>query len=322
VKITPKDDTFHGNIKIIDIEWWYFDAVFENGYSVQIGFRIYHIRNIGIIRSIINIYKNGKTVAALNKINYFSNLKMSRDYPLMKINNRIVIDFDWNSYKKNRDWRYHVSLTIKNTEVNLTFIGTTKGWKIETLDTCWVVPLPKATVTGTMKIDGSTIHVKGIGYHDHNWSYSPVTVMNNLGWYWGRITADTLNITWAKTIQDEQRGDLLAVVNRDKNNIQNINEFYSIHPKNIILTPKYFIRDHGRKIPTEFDIQIKDKIFNDNISIDANLNMKTIDIQHLKIFIIHYWRYHVKTTGDISVDSKTEILKNKPQIIEYLSFKS
>ena len=70
VEITPQDDTFHGNIKLVDIEWWYFDALLDNGYSIQIGLRIYHFRNIGIVRSIINIYKNGKVKVTLTKINH------------------------------------------------------------------------------------------------------------------------------------------------------------------------------------------------------------------------------------------------------------
>jgi hypothetical protein len=50
--------------------------------------------------------------------------------------------------------------------------------------------------------------------------------------------------------------------------------------------------------------------------------MRTLDVQHTRIFTIHYWRYHVETDGSIRFDKTKEILENKPQIIEYLSFKS
>ena len=115
---------------------------------------------------------------------------------------------------------------------------------------------------------------------------------------------------------------MLAVLNQDDNNFHNNKEFFSIHPKNILLLPKHFVRNHRRQIPTEFDFQISDSILDDRISIDAKIHMKTIDVQHMRIFIINYWRYHVKTTGRISLDSTTEILDNKSQIIEYLNFKS
>ena len=27
--IAPQDDAYHGNIRLLDIEWWYFDAVLK-----------------------------------------------------------------------------------------------------------------------------------------------------------------------------------------------------------------------------------------------------------------------------------------------------
>ncbi|MFO7678003.1 MAG: hypothetical protein R6V50_06465, partial [Thermoplasmatota archaeon] len=48
VDINPSDDAYHGNINLLDIEWWYFDAVFENGYSIHFGLRTYHIKKSGI----------------------------------------------------------------------------------------------------------------------------------------------------------------------------------------------------------------------------------------------------------------------------------
>ena len=65
--IIPKDDAFHGNINIIDVEWWYFDAVFDNGYSIHIGIRLYHLRNSGLLESRINIYKDGKVETETTK---------------------------------------------------------------------------------------------------------------------------------------------------------------------------------------------------------------------------------------------------------------
>ena len=193
--ITPRDDAFHGNIKLLDIEWWYFDAVFENGFSVHIGVRTYHIRNSGIVQSRINVYKKGKVEVEAVKTDLFSNFYISRDEPSLQINDKQVIGFDMGYYKKTGKWRYHISLTIDHHEVDLIFTGTTQGWKIETSDTCWAVALPKAKVTGTITVNRHKIPVKGVGYHDHNWGYSPTTSVKNLGWFWGRITADTLNIT-------------------------------------------------------------------------------------------------------------------------------
>ncbi len=320
--ITPQDDAFHGNINLLDIEWWYFDAVFDNGYSIHVGVRTHHIRNSGIVESRINIYKKGKVEVDAIKTDLLSNFYTSYDHPCIHINSKPVVEFDQNHYKKTGEWRYHISLKIDYHEVDLTFIGTTQGWKIETLDTCWTVPLPKAKVSGTITVNRRTIPVKGVGYHDHNWGYSPSTAFKNLGWFWGRITGDVLNITWAKTMQTTEKGDLLAIINQDKNNAQNKKEFYSIPPTNITFTPKNFVNDHRRWIPSEFDLQITNTISDNHIPINVSILMKTFFKQHARIFTAHYWRYHVKAIGKISVGYTSETLDEKPQIIEFLSFKS
>ena len=322
VDITPKDDAFHGNINLLDIEWWYFDAVFDNGYSLHVGVRTYHIKNSGIVQSRINVYKDGKTHVEAMKTNFFSNFHTSYDQPCIIIDDKPIIEFDQEHYERTREWRYYVLLTIDHHEVDLVFTGTTQGWKIETSDTCWTVALPKARVSGTIKINGHTMKVKGTGYHDHNWGYSPSTAVKNLGWFWGRISGEKLNITWSKTMQTNKKGDLLSIVNQDKNDIQNETDFYSIQPECISFSTKNFINSHRRSIPTEFDLKINNSSSDNKTKVNANIHIKTLDIQHIRIFTIHYWRYHGKATGKISVGGTTEKLDDKPQIIEFLSFKS
>jgi len=319
--VIPKDDAFHGNINFLDIEWWYFDALFDNGYSLHLGIRTYHIRSSGIVQSRINIYKNGEVKVEAMKTNLLSDFYASTDQPSISINNKPVIEFDNKYYLKTGTWRYNISMNIDKYKVDLTFTGTTQGWKIETSDTCWTVALPKAKIIGTITINGKNIHVKGIGYHDHNWNYSPVTAMSNLGWFWGRITGDTLNITWAKTMQNTKKGDLLAIINQDKKSAKKKKEFYSIRPTKINFTLKNLIKDHRKWIPSEFILSINNSILKDRVSINSTVHMKTLYIQHTKIFTIHYWRYHVITNGKICLGPIIEKLDNKPQIIEFLSFK-
>ena len=314
VEITPTDDTSHGNIRLLDIEWWYFDAIFDNGYSIQIGFRTYHVKKLGIVQSRINIYKDGKTIKEKLKIDLFSNFNVDRIYPDIKINDVRVVKFDREAYK-NGEWKYCINFCIADTSVDLSFIGKTTGWKIETSDTCWSVPLPKAIVEGKLEIQGQTINVNGVGYHDHNWSYSPTTAMNNFGWYWGRTSADKINITWAKVIHDKNNIDILAVVNKDDEG------FFNIHPNNIdIMTDNYQSKNRGL-IPHRFFLKINDEHTND-IKINSQIDMSFLDIQYTRIFTIKYWRYHVKANGFVEIGNYSEKISDKPQIIEYLKFKA
>ncbi len=319
--IVPRDDAFHGDINLIDVEWWYFDGIFDNDYSVHIGVRTYHLKNSGFIESRINIYKNGKVEVEASKRDFFSNFNISYDSPDLEINNKPIIRFDKEYYKKTGKWKYHVSLKINDNEVDLIFVGTTQGWKIETSETCWTVALPKAKVSGKIHFNGKTLDVKGVGYHDHNWGYTATTIFTNIGWFWGRVTGNLLTITWAKTMITPERGDLLAIVNQDSNGMGDKNEYYSISPTNINFIAKNFIKKYRHRIPTEFDLRIINKISDDDFPINADIHMKTFYTQHSRIFTAHYFRYHVKAFGEITLGSKTELLDNKTQIMEFLSFK-
>jgi len=314
VEIQPKDDAYHISSHLANIEWWYFDAVFTNGYSIHVGFRTYNIKKFGMVQSRVNIYKNGKIVSDELKIDFFSKFFIDSNYPTIKINNKTIVHFDEESFEKDKQWRYRINLSIKDKEVNLLFIGSTKGWKIETADTNWVVALPKAKVSGKILINGEIIELEGVGYHDHNWGYSVTTAMNNLGWYWGRISAETMNVTWAKIVQNFFKSDIIAVINKDEDN------FYNIHPDKIKIIIKKNEKHEKNFFPKEFDLIIKDETTN-NVKICCDITMNTIETQYNRIFTIKYWRYHVITNGIITIGNYSENLSNKPQIIELLKFK-
>ena len=320
--IKPKDDAYHGNINLFDVEWWYFDAVFDNDYSIHIGFRTYHIGKSGFLQSRINVYKGGKAQFEKLKINLFSNVLISEKELKIIINGQTVVNIDSDHYNKTGEWKYTIKLTIKDISIDLTFIGTTEGWKVETDTTCWTVALPKAKVEGYLKIGNKKLEAKGIGYHDHNWGYSASTAFGTIGWYWGRITGNNLNLTWAKTMKNIYEGDLLSILNYDKTKNTDEKTYYSIHPDDVIIKPKNIIKKKGKIIPTEFEIKIKSKNKDSKFPIEVDLKMNIIDIQHSRIFIANYWRYHVATSGLIKFDNISEILENKPQIIEFLCFKS
>jgi predicted secreted hydrolase len=54
--IELKDDAFHGTHHYFSVEWWYFDAILNDDYALHAGFKVYSIRNVGIVYPIIEIY--------------------------------------------------------------------------------------------------------------------------------------------------------------------------------------------------------------------------------------------------------------------------
>ena len=311
--ILPKDDAFHGSKKRIAAEWWYFDANFTNNYSLHIGCRTFSKKKQGMVTPFLEIYKGGKLIASANKRYSFGKFQTASDFPLVKLANDTIIEFDHDRFKEKGEWVYTVSLKLEEHEVNLTFIGTTKGFKYETKAESWTVALPKASVTGEVTVNGKKMKVSGIGYHDHNWNYSLTSVLTyGKGWYWGKIMSKTLTLSWAEVIKSADRGEILAVVSQDNKG------YISTDAKNISFKPENFVRDHRKQMPTKFSLKIDDVV--NDIPIKVDVKMEAQEVHYDKVLIIApYWRYHVKAEGYISLGSIKEPV-NDQQIMEFLRF--
>jgi len=310
--ITPEDDAFHGSHKHVAAEWWYFDAIFTNNHSLHIGCRTFSKKNFGLVSPFLEIYKDGKLVADAVRRYFFRDFQTSSEFPLVKLANDTIIEFDQKRYHDKKEWAYKLSLNINDCEIHLEFIGTTKGWKYETDAESWVVALPKASVTGEIIVHGHRMNVQGIGYHDHNWNYTiwtPITY--GKAWYWGKIISNTFNVSWAKIVKPSSEGELVAIVNQDDKG------YFPINPDNIHFKHDKIVRTHKRKIPTRFDLKIND--ITKDIPVNIDIQMDTYDIHYSRALFFPYWRYHVNSTGFISVGSHKEAVNNT-QIMEYLKF--
>lgn len=309
--IQPIDDAFRGPTRYVDTEWWYFDAIFNNNYSAVISFTKSSKKNL-LTFPTIEIYKNGAFVVRAIKRYIFQDFQISKQIPFVKLLNDEGIEFDQNRFNNRGEWVYNISLKIDDHEINLAFIGTTKGWKIKSKTVgSWTVALPKASVAGDIVVHGNRLKVEGIGYHDHNWiSGSLSTVLNLRCWYWGKILGKTLGIVWANVINTSSEEELLAVVNQDNQG------YFPIDPKNIYFNSNKLVRNYGRKMPTSFTLKIDDIVNNTPIFVDLKMDVKGIHRRFKRMLISPYWRYHVKTTGIISLGSIKETI-NSTQIMEF-----
>jgi predicted secreted hydrolase len=198
--ITPKDDALHIDMKKRGtIEWWYFDARLDNGYTVVGFFRAKNERN-GKTGVEITIYKpDGKKIQ--NVIDYpHSALKASKEIPDVQIgNNFIKVD-----YTNKELPTYEIFLDEGDFGFHLIYKAKVHGWKpgegyIEfgkSKQFGWVIALPRAEVEGTIKVDGETIQVNGIGYHDHNWLNFNFALLLD-AWLWGRIFSENFTVIYA-----------------------------------------------------------------------------------------------------------------------------
>jgi len=307
-EILPRDDAFHGSTKRIAAEWWYFDAIFKNNYSVHVGLKTFTIKNFGLISSMIEVYREGILEIESKKWYLSRYFYMARDKPFISLFDKPLISFD----NSKGDWIYNIDFQLPLCKANLKFKGLTKGWVIETPAESWAVALPKARVEGSLEIKGEFIPVKGTGYHDHNWNYTILTVMNyGIGWLWGKITSPNYTLVWAQIEKSNGKHERYAVVNVDGG------RFYSISSDRITIGYDRFIRNHLRKAPTRFMLRIQDKI--DDTPIDVDVIMYVSTMHYNAVFTAPYWRYHINAKGYITVGSKKETV-NKTQIMELLKF--
>ena len=202
-------------------------------------------------------------------------------------------------------------MELDDQAVYLRFQGTTKGFKGKILRGWYGPPLPKATVNGTLMLDGETIKVTGLGYHEHAWDITlPVW---EYGWYWGKTVSNSFTVFWAKMMQTRWREQqLVAVLSKDQSG------YIQINPGNIEFKATKYVINCWKLIPTEFMLKITDTVN----SIYVNVTMKTISIHHVWGKINHYWRYHVEVNGQITYGSSTETIKDEVQIMELVRFPS
>jgi hypothetical protein len=312
--INPKDDAFHGSTPFPSVEWWYFDSMFNQNYSVHVGFRIITCQGFNLLKPAINIYHKQQLIVNETIILPPTAFDVSEKYPEITIQNDPVMVFNKSYYEHTGGWKYHLSYFLHDVGIDLTFSSETMGWSYVTPHEGWTVAIPQGIVNGYIYLDDQKIAVNGRGYHDHNWNFSLATPARGWSWYWGKITGETLNLAWAEIketgILEQTFTDSLGVLNTQKN------EFIVIDPQNISFSADSFIFRDNRFIPTLFHITINQ----DDVYVDVRLTSKTIHRSDPSMMTLHYWRYFVSVTGVISYGDTTEQIHEKTQIMEYMRF--
>jgi len=307
--ITLKDDAFHDSTAPRFTEWWYFDAKFGNGYSIQLNVRLLSVikNRFALIYKRLDLYKDGHLIKHYRKRYGLKDFDVSKEIPSVKLDGTEVIK----GYidKKTGKLIYDVSFEIDNTSANLQFKSLTKGWKGNNPGgDGWAVILPRAEVEGILKLNDKEIQVKGIGYHDHNWDLRYSAAKNNHGWFWSKIYSKNFTVIWATIYKDKNTGQPLLIINKNNNG------YINFKPNEINFIGDKLSLKNKKMIPHHFIIEA------DNGKEKIKFSMDAENFHHDKVmFSYHYWRYHMMCNGTITVDNKTETIKDT-QIAEFLRF--
>jgi hypothetical protein len=206
------DDGLHIDVGVRGFyEWWYFDGHLDSGHTLVVFFYAAN-PNPGLQGKagveIVLVDPDGKRT---QKFFAYPQAKFSasKDKPEVTMGvNRLRV--------KQQDSRlpiYEIDINEAGLGCHLVYTAEVDGWKpgsglsqFGSLGTFgWVVPFPRASVTGTITEGNHTWQVSGIGYHDHNWLNFPFQTIIDY-WMWGRIYSPNYTVAYA-CIQCNQKVD-------------------------------------------------------------------------------------------------------------------
>ena len=300
--VIMKDDAVHKNKIFGNVETWYYDAIFDNKYSMVCLINLIRFLKKGLILTGLFIYKDTKLIKSFRDRTSIKNLSSSEERPYIVIKDKEIIDARIQGNSNN--WFYHISMGDQINNVNLEFVKKLKPWMGNHYMGSWLV-IPKLEVNGNITIDGKKVNVTGHGYHDHN-NYSLFSPFFNKGANFGKISAGPINVVWAQVIKNKNNVKNIVVINKDQ-------KFISIPSENIKLSIEDSIKEHGKIVPTKYLLKVEKQ------DIYVNVKIESINYHFLTIPFVKYWRHHAKNTGKISYNSIEKDVDDI-EIIDQLTF--
>lgn len=300
--VTLQDDALHKKKNFGHVETWYYDAMFNNNYSMVTLANVIHLGRLSKVLTGLFLYKDNKLVKSLRKKTSYKHFYGSEEKPQLVIDEKQILHGQIDDDTKN--WIFQISMGDERLGVDLEFIKTTTPWKGKTFLGSWLV-IPRFNIQGTIFLDGKKISVSGEGYHDHN-NYPIYAPLINKGYHFGKIPFDSMNITWANVTKNRRKKQLLIVINKE-------NEYVSIDSKDICFTVEHQVEDHGKIIPTIWRLNVE----NDQLFLDVRI--ESLHFHYISIPTVNYWRHHVRNTGEIEVDAVSKKIENV-EISECLKF--
>ena len=296
------DDAVHKTRGIGQVETWYYDAIFENGYSIVTLINYLRVLKIGVVISSLFIYKDGVLIKNIRNQNSSKYFYGSYERPYLKIKEKEIINCIID--KDTNNWIFNLNIGNNDIGTELKLERNARSWIGKTYLGSWIV-IPKFKVNGKIYLQNKKIDVYGEGYHDHN-IYPVYAPLINKGYSFGKIRAGENDITWAQVIKSKNKQQLIVVISSK-------NDIISIPSESIDFKVEDSKKDHRKIVPTKYHLMVKyDKV-------DLDVTIQSINYHHLSVPTVNYWRHHVKNIGRIKINSTINKIENL-EIAEQLIF--
>jgi hypothetical protein len=280
--IVLKDDAFH--VFPLHVEDWYFEAFFQNNYSIVLIVTILSNGQHGLALTGLYIYHNGHLDYTNRVVALTPFFHVSEHTPSIHVFEEEVMGGD---IDENGNLRYSIFFEKDGYGLSLVFVNETKGWKGK-MSMGWWLAVPHCHVEGTLMLGGDMVEVEGVGYHDHN-IFLLSTPLLERGYIDGKLLDDSFSIVWGNIFHTRWHNSTFAVLSMN-------GSYYSIPQTNISLREASYITDNRRRIPTEVYFA-----FNASDEVHGRLHMKAVDFHHIRLPFLRYWRYHVLVEGTIYI---------------------
>lgn len=200
----PAEDGDHYSPEPNFFEWWYFDAAFDDGgYLVAIlHSSLYNAVDHKPTLDLRYYPPEGAPVVTIGRFDRTA-YRAAPDHCEVQIEECLAVD-DGDHYR--------LSLRHGPLAAELTFFHELPGWRAGTghlfFDAAtghhfdWIVPCPRACVTGHLTVAGKSRSVSGVGYHDHNWGNLYLRSAFRR-WTWGRVLATDWTVLFGDVIGRE-----------------------------------------------------------------------------------------------------------------------
>ena len=300
-----RDDAVHPFDTPYYYEWWYFDGVFENGYTFTVScfWRAIIMGNPAPFIMMSIYTPDGKKIDGAEVFDY-SNSHASPNKCDATINK---------NYIKQQGDVYKISMHVAqlgaNMGVEMTYTRKVPGWKWsesgillddENGKQGWVCPVPMGHAEGKLFIDGKANPVKGKGYHDHNWGDTLMS-KSMKGWVWGRMFHQEYTFVYFYLMPltiETGINSALFIMKKDK-------PIFACTPAKFTMGKNVLHEETGKSIPTDITID------GSSDGVDVHCRLDVVKVLHSTIsepddagFISYYYRRFNKYDARITIDGK------------------
>jgi Predicted secreted hydrolase len=279
-------------------EWWYFDAIMDDGSKVVIHFNTKDLRTM---------HDNACHPTTTIKITTPDGISTEKQYEYTSdefsySKEQCDVKCGPHSFIGNlREYTIKVS-PIEGLGADLKLSSLSQPWRPGTgyfafgdndeQYFTWLCVVPKGKVSGNITVNGKTIEVQGYGYHDHQWGcINPLMAWNT--WLWARLDLEDYSMLvfdfvaakeygftrFPLTFIQDKDGNLIFE-NTDSNNVkyevfeeykqEGTNKYY---PK----ISKYIFENEGKKVECTLnaldELEIQDQYTNAPEAVKKNFDM-------------------------------------------------